>query len=464
MATDCRECSRRAGRIIHPDKQEFSLINSRPGRPTLVTADVPQHTGTTSTAPPEVVGIPILPELPLLRVINKPRASLDRARKANRNREACPILQLRSLHAFGLSPLDYVTSGVLIPPPPSAPIRPPSTTHTATPSVCPLGTHGLPPGPGAPFLAHRAPLNLLRTYLRASWGPNTLAVAATASLVSPRRPTPWLTEGPALAQALTPLDITVHLLPSPHVRPAPHHHTGSLAPLRSLPYVVVACDGSQEGTRLGAGFLLWHPHHGTLYRGWLGLHALAGHSTDDEWIAKIAAMFALRGWSGEALFASDSTASQLCDLTRGPPPSSALSISYRAALLSASFRMREAWLPAQHDSGSGGHLATLNAEANALARRGLHTASPWTLPWSALFHGRIVALREGAVFLSPARAAEAAYAATTTRTHALHLRPLPPGWSSHLLRLAYERAEVPALALHTSGYYAPRTIPPATGE
>ena len=34
------------------------------------------------------------------------------------------------------------------------------------------------------------------------------------------------------------------------------------------------------------------------------------------------------------------------------------------------------------------------------------------------------------------------------RTHALHLRPLPPGWSSHLLRLAYERAEIPALALH----------------
>ena len=455
MATDCRECSRRAGRIIHPDKQEFSLIDSRPGRPTLVTADVPQHTGTTTTAPPEVVGIPILPELPLLRVINKTRTSLDRARKASRNREACPILQLRSLHAFGLSPLDYVTSGVLIPPPSLRPhqvainnayrhaFRLPPWAHSAFLHL-PLQQGG----PGAPFLAYRAPLNLLRTYLRASWGPNTLAVAATASLVSPRRPTPWLTEGPALAQALAPLDITVHLLPSPRVRPAPQHHTGSLAPLRSLPYVVVACDGSQEGTRLGAGFLLWHPLHGTLYRGWLGLHALAGHSTDAEWIAKIAAMFTLRGWSGAALFASDSTASQLCDLTRRPPPSSALSIPYRAALLSDSFLMHEAWLPAQHDSGSVSLLATLNAEADSLARRGLHTASPWTLPWSALFHGRIVALHEGAIFLNPTRAAEAAYAATTARTHAQHLRPLPPGWSSHLLRLAYERAEIPALALH----------------
>ena len=211
---------------------------------------------------------------------------------------------------------------------------------------------------------------------------------------------------------------------------------------------MVACDGSQEGTRLGAGFLLWHPHHGTLYRGWLGLHTLARHSTDAEWVAKIAAMLALSGWSGRALFASDSTASQLCDLTHGPPPTSALSIPYRAALLSATFRMHEAWLPAQHDSGSGSHLATVNAEADILARRGLHTASPWTLPWAALFHGRIVALHDGATFLSPARAAEAACAATTTRTHAQLLRPLPPGWSSHLLRLAYERAKVPALALH----------------
>ena len=239
-----------------------------------------------------------------------------------------------------------------------------------------------------------------------------------------------------------------NITPSPHVRPAPQHHTGLLAPLRTLPYVVVACDSSLEGTRLGAGFLLWHPRHGTLYRGWLGLHALASHSTDAEWIAKIAAMFALRGWCSEASFASDSTASQLCDLTRGPPPSSALSIPYPAALLSPFFRMHEAWLPAQHDSGSASHLATLNAEADSLARRGLRAAFPWILPWSALFHGRIVALHEGAIFLSPARAAEAAYAATTARIHALHLRPLPQGWSSHLLRLAYERAEIPARPLH----------------
>ena len=154
--------------------------------------------------PPEVVGIPILPELPLLRVINKSLASLDRARKASRNREACPILQLRSLHTFCLPP--STTS-------PRASSSPPPSLHPHQTAINDAYRHAfrLPPwahtaflhlplqqgGPGAPLLAYRAPLNLLRTYLRASGGPNTLAVAATASLFSPRRPTPWLTEEPA---------------------------------------------------------------------------------------------------------------------------------------------------------------------------------------------------------------------------------------------------------------------------
>ena len=172
IAIDCRECSRRAGRIIDPDKQEFSLIDSRPGRPTLITADVPQHTGTTSTTLLEVVGIPILPELPLLRIINKSSTALDRAPKASRNGEDCPILQLRSLHAFGLSPLDYVTSGVLITPPS---LRP----HQTAINDAYRRAFRLPPwadtaflhlpmqlgGPGAPLLAYEAPLYLVRTYL-----------------------------------------------------------------------------------------------------------------------------------------------------------------------------------------------------------------------------------------------------------------------------------------------------------
>ena len=179
-------------------------------------------------------------------------------------------------------------------------------------------------GPGTPLLAYRA---------------------LAPGLLGPQHPRGGrngVSHLPPPTHSLAPLDVSVHPLPSPNVRPAPQHHTGSLASLRSLPYVVVACDGIQEGTRLGAGFLIWHPHHGMLYRGWLGLQAPAGHSTDAKWIAQIAAMFALRGWSGEALFGSHCTVSQLCDLPRGPAPNSALSIPYRPALLSATLRMHDA--------------------------------------------------------------------------------------------------------------------------
>ena len=105
-------------------------------------------------------------------------------------------------------------------------------------------------------------------------------------------------------------------------------------------------------------------------------------------------------------------------------------------------------LPAQHDSGSHSQLATLTVEADSLARLGLSIANPGTLPSVSLYHGRLVALRDGAVFLSPSRAADTAYSATTAHEHALLLRPHPPGWSSHLLRLAYEKTKAPALALH----------------
>ena len=106
------------------------------------------------------------------------------------------------------------------------------------------------------------------------------------------------------------------------------------------------------------------------------------------------------------------------------------------------------------------------AEADSLARLGLSVATPGTLPWASLYHGHLVALRDGAVFLSPARAADAAYSATTAHNHALLLQPHPPGWSSHLLRLAYERAKVPALALrrimHLRLLHSQSHPPPAT--
>ena len=139
MATDCRECSRRAGRIIHPDKQEFSLIDSRPGRPTLVTAHVPQHTGTTTTAPRKSSASPSSPSSPSSASSTRPaRPSTGRARPAATARPA-PYSSSAPCTPSASPPSTTSPRAYSSPPPPSAPIRSPSTMHTATPSVCPPG-------------------------------------------------------------------------------------------------------------------------------------------------------------------------------------------------------------------------------------------------------------------------------------------------------------------------------------
>ena len=70
----------------------------------------------TSTTPPELVGIPLPPELPLHRSANKALTELRNVHKSTARGPASPALRLRSLHSFGLSVLDYVASGVLFAP------------------------------------------------------------------------------------------------------------------------------------------------------------------------------------------------------------------------------------------------------------------------------------------------------------------------------------------------------------
>ena len=179
MATHCRDCSRRAGRIIHPDKQEFSLMDSRPGRPTFVTAEVPRHTGSTSDAPPEVIGIPILPELPLLRVASKTRVALDRARKDPATVRPAPF--------SSSTPCTPSASPASSTPPQASSSHPrpstPTKSHaapTATPSASPRG---------------RTRRSSTSPFTTAAWvPPSWRTVPPTASsLVSPRRPNAWPT-------------------------------------------------------------------------------------------------------------------------------------------------------------------------------------------------------------------------------------------------------------------------------
>ena len=51
-----------------------------------------------------------------------------------------------------------------------------------------------------------------------------------------------------------------------------------------------------------------------------GVQACSGSSTDAEWLAKIALLFALGDWAGDVPLATDSTAALMADLTSPPPP------------------------------------------------------------------------------------------------------------------------------------------------
>ena len=71
---------------------------------------------------------------------------------------------------------------------------------------------------------------------------------------------------------------------------------------------------------MSARVVLWHPKIGIFYRLWFGMQACSGSSTDAEWLAKIALLFALGDWAGDVLLATDSTAALMADLISPPPP------------------------------------------------------------------------------------------------------------------------------------------------
>ena len=340
LADSTRDASRREGRIIHPDKLEYFQVWLLQHDIQLERCPVPNSEMYTSMTPPELVGVPLLPELPLLRAANKSLRAIRSVHKATERGPAAPALRLRSLHAFGLSVLDYVASGVLFS---SGDLRP---HQRATDGVY-LAAFRLPPwthrallrlpltsgGFGSPDVTLRAHLQLLNTYLRASWSTNLLAVAASHYLLSLPWRALWQPEGLRLREALQPLGVHLHTLPSTTLSGVTFYSTRGLDLLSTMQFVIAATDGSQAGSHLGAGVLLWHPAVGAFYRMWFGVQTCAGHSTDAEWLAKIALLFALGDWPGDVLLVTDSTAALMSNLTRAPPASFALVIPFRASVV-----------------------------------------------------------------------------------------------------------------------------------
>ena len=184
------------------------------------------------------------------------------------------------------------------------------------------------------------------------------------------------------------------------------------------------------------------------YRQWFGVLVCAGHSTDAEWLAKIALLLLLADRQGDVLLVTDSTAALTAGLTRAPHPGSLLIVPYRAALAASRARLQEAWLPAQHDSGDLSLLAQLNADTDALADKGAHTALPCSVPWLPMYAGRVLATHQGCLILQPRNAADviAGQAAEAQYTQAF---PSPDrAWSSTLLIAAVETATITPRAVH----------------
>ena len=218
LADSTRDASRRARRRIYPDKLEYFQTRLLQHGIHLECCPVPDSEMYTSMTPPQFVGVPLLPELPLHRAANKSLNAIRSVQKSTERGPAAPLLRLRSRHAFGLSVFDYVASGVLFSPNNLRPhqratdgahlaaFRLPPWTHRSLLRL-PLASGGF----GSPDVTLCDRLQLLNTYLRASWSTNLLA---TTSCPSPNGP-PGGPRGCGCVRPCTPLRSTSTLSPAP---------------------------------------------------------------------------------------------------------------------------------------------------------------------------------------------------------------------------------------------------------
>jgi hypothetical protein len=232
------------------------------------------------------------------------------------------------------------------------------------------------------------------------------------------------------------------------VRDAPVVCTGSLERLRGLDWCIAGTDGSVKDDRLGAAFALWQPSLGVFFEASVGCRAVAAHSTDAEWLARILLVHLLHDWSGTLLLASDSTGASPCALSRAPKPGTVMDVLFRATCRSRVLRTAlDAWIPAQHDSGASDALALLNAKADRLAGEAADRSRPYDLPLKSLLSGRAVGVAAGSICLSPSKAAAYLYDAHAAAKFTAAFPAADPLWSGR----AFTQQ-------HLSGSQTPRVI------
>ena len=428
----CTRATVAKGGLVHMDKLRFFALQITDSGLDQVTSTVPYYLTPTSQATPQIVGIP------LSHALKPPNAYADLAKQVTRMRrriETLPtttVLALRSLWAFILSQLDYIASGVAVPPEQIEDLSIQSRAYYRHVLGLPCWTSrallALPPssgGPGCPHLPLRSACHLLVTYTQATCSRSLLAHRSARYLAEIDLPG---SDARPLLAAAQQLSVEVSLLPDPAISAMPIHTDADPSVLHKCPSLVLSTDASLRRCDGGGGIVFYAPDQGVILRAWYGIRMWVTPA-GAEWLAHLVGLYLLNGWSGHLTTALDSTSALLRAHTRFPPKLTVLELLWRR-LSPTLLRLRshtELWVPAQHDSHATHLLAILNRESHQLAARGAAAPTPWAVPLPHLLPDPLVLHYRGSMLVEPQLGLDAAYDATTTSAYF-------SGRRAHLLR------------------------------
>ena len=422
MTRLCTRATVAKGGLVHMDKLRFFALDLDGSALHLQQTQVPHYLTSTSTDSPQVVGIPLSHALRLPGVYADLAKQIARMRRRLDSNPATTILALRSLWAFILSQLDYVASGVAVPPEHVAEasvqaralyrqvLGLPCSTSRALMSLAPR--YG---GPGCPHLPLRSACRLLLTYTQATCSRNLLAQRSAQYLSQASVPG---SESQPLREAALQLSVQIALLPGATTAAMPVLYDSDPAVFQRYHHLVLSTDAAPRQCDGGGGIVFYAPGVGVVLRAWYGIRLWAS-PTGAEWLVRLVALHLLQGWHGCLVSSADCSSALLRGCTRFPPKLTVLELLWRRLCLNllGLHQHCELWVPAQHDTQAQHLLALLNKEAHDLAARGASTPTPWAVPLPQHLQGALVLHYQGALLLEPQLGLDQAYEDATAAAY-----------------------------------------------
>ena len=296
LTKHCPRATVAKGGLVHMDKLRFFALQLTDSGLHQITFTVPYYLTPTSQATPQIVGIP------LSHALKSRDAYADVARQVRRMRcrlESLPnttILALRSLWAFILSQLDYIASGVAIPP-----------EHIEDLAIQLRAYHchvlGLPcwtsrallarplsyGGPGCPHLPLCSACLLPLTYTQATCSRSLLAHRSARYLFETSLPGG---EARPLCAAAQQLSVEVSLLPDPAISAMTVHSDASPSVVHAYPSLILATDATLHHCDGGGGIVFFAPGRGIILRAWFGIRMWVTPA-GAEWLAHLVGLYLL---------------------------------------------------------------------------------------------------------------------------------------------------------------------------